>query len=163
MDTALAERSVGPEGCLRAIKLFEKCSVSELQRLALHMRSRTCRRGETILFQGLISNQLYLLAAGSVSVLSRKKNVIRYLGDLETGSYFGEISLLGNCAATATIKAAADDTVVYALDYDVIKKVLDSRPELRQDLEEKIRERNQSRQEAFDKEGTATASSPQAG
>lgn len=145
------------EGFLRHIPLFEKCSPQDLGKLALSMRKHTYNKGETILFQGIISNQLYLVVAGMVAVFSRKDKITRFLANLEKGAFFGEISLVKSCAATATIKAAVDETEIYTIEYDVIKEILEREPHVKADLEEKIRERNRLRLEAFEKQAEQSA------
>ena len=141
------------EELLKSVSLFEKCSDEEIRKLVLGMRPQLFDKGETILFQGIISNQLFLVSAGSVSVFSRKEKITRFIASLERGAYFGEISLVKNCAATATVKANVRETEVYTLDYDVIKEVLQSNPDVKADLESKIIERNRYRLEAFQKQG----------
>jgi potassium-dependent mechanosensitive channel len=162
METTQGTASTWAEDFLRRITLFEKCSQDDLHKLALSMRKHVYNKGETILFQGIISHQLYLVVAGMVAVFSRKDKVTRFLANLERGSFFGEISLVKSCAATATIKAAVDETEIYTLDYDVIKEILDRQPEVKADLEEKIRERNRLRLEAFEKQKEELAAPPPA-
>lgn len=152
MDQAGQESSHSVEALLNRIPLFEKCNPQEIHSLALSLRVQTYDKGETILFQGIISNQLFIIASGLVGVFSRKDKVTRFIANLEKGAFFGEISLVKSCAATATVKSMVDETVIYALDYEVIKEVLDNRPEVRVDLEAKIIERNRSRLEAFEKQ-----------
>ncbi len=151
MET-IAGQSTGAESFLQRISLFEKCSQQDIHKLAVSMRKQTYHKGDTILFQGIISNQLFLIASGMVSVFSRKDKVTRFITNLEKGAFFGEISLVKSCAATATIKAAVDETEIYTLEHDVIHEILASQPELKADLEEKIRERNRRRLEAFEQQ-----------
>jgi CRP-like cAMP-binding protein len=151
MET-VAGQATWSESFLGRIPLFEKCSPQDIHRLAIAMRKHVYNKGETILFQGIISNQLYLVATGMVAVFSRKDKITRFLANLEKGAFFGEISLIKSCAATATIKAAVDETEIYTIDYDVIKQILEEQPHVKTDLEEKIRERNRSRLEAFEKQ-----------
>lgn len=146
------------ESFLKQIPLFEKCSPQDIQSMAMSMRRETYDKGETVLFQGIISNQFFIVSAGIVSVFSRKDKVTRFIANLEKGAYFGEISLVKNCAATATIKAAVDETEILTLEYDVIKQVLNAHPEVKADLEEKIRERNRYRLEAFEKQSEQAVS-----
>lgn len=167
MDMMQGNASTWAEDFLRRITLFEKCSADDLNRLAISMRKHVYNKGETILFQGIISHQLYLVVAGMVDVFSRKDKITRFLANLQKGAFFGEISLVKSCAATATIKAAVDETEIYTLDYDIIKEIMDRQPDLKADLEEKIRERNRLRLEAFEKQkeelaGAATAAAPAA-
>ncbi|HOW27831.1 MAG TPA: cyclic nucleotide-binding domain-containing protein [Elusimicrobiota bacterium] len=156
--------SISVEEFLQKISLFEKCSSIDIHTLAMHVHDRVYKKGESILFQGVISNQLYLVAKGLVGVYSRKEGVTRFLAKLPEGSYFGEISLLKSCAATATVKSEVDGTQVFALDADAVNDIIQHLPEVKADLEIKVRERNRSRLEAFEKapEESSPAPSPTA-
>lgn len=145
---------------LSRIPLFEKCSPQEIHRLAIAMRKQSYNKGETILFQGIISNQLFIIESGMVGIFSRKEKVTRFIANLEKGAFFGEISLVKNCAATATVKAVVDGTEIFTLDYDVIKQIMEERPEVKQDLEEKIRDRNRHRLETFEAQKDKPAETP---
>lgn len=140
------------EQLLKAIRLFQGCPSRVIDELATQVRMESYKKGETILFQGIISHQLYIVSSGSVSVYSRKDKTTRFLATLERGATFGEISLIKSCAATATVKASVDGTEIFSMDYEAIKVVLDRHPEVRQDLERQILERNQNRLEAFEKQ-----------
>jgi CRP-like cAMP-binding protein len=157
MENVVQTEVTSSENFLHQISLFEKCSPYTISKLAVRMRKQTFNKGETVLFQGMIANQLYMVASGMVGVSSRKEKVSRFLANLEKGSYFGEISLVKNCAATATVKAVVDPTEVYILDHEVIHEVLQDFPEAKMHLEEKIRERNRLRLEAFEKQESAGA------
>ena len=152
METSNQDQSGWAESFLTQITLFEKCSPQDIHKLAVHMRKHIYNKGETILFQGIISNQLFLIKAGMVAVFSRKDRVTRFIANLEKGTFFGEISLIKSCAATATIKAAVDETEIYTLDHEVINEILQEHPEVKVDLEEKIRDRNHHRLETFEKQ-----------
>jgi len=152
METETQERSASAEGFLRNIPLFEKCSPQDIHKLALSLRSESYDKGDTILFQGMISNQLFIVASGVAAVYSRRDKITRFIANLERGAYFGEISLVKNCAATATVKSGADGTEVFSLDYDVIKEMLEAHGEVKADLEAKIIERNRFRLETFEKQ-----------
>jgi CRP-like cAMP-binding protein len=137
------------EQFLKKLPLFEKCSSDDVQRLALNMRWLAYKKGDTILFQGMISHQMFFILTGRAAVFTRKDRETRRVADLEAGSYFGEISLLTNRAATATIKADEEDTQIYVLERDAVIEALSRNPEAMADITAKVQERNQGRQEAF--------------
>jgi CRP/FNR family transcriptional regulator, cyclic AMP receptor protein len=157
MDNVVQSGSTWAENFLRQITLFDRCSPQMLSKLAVNLRKHIYNKGDTILFQGIISNQLYLVATGMVSVFSRKDKVTRFIANLEKNAFFGEISLVKKCAATATIKAAVDETEIFTLDHDVINEILSQQPDVKADLDEKIRERNRHRLETFDQQKAEAA------
>lgn len=142
---------------LKSVPLFEKCDENTIQRLALGLRWHTYKKGDTILFQGVIANQMFLIASGRVAVFSRKDRETRQVATLGEGQYFGEISLLTNKAATATIKADLDETQVYVMERDAVLAALSNHPEVMADVTRKVVERNQNRLEAFNQEEAAAS------
>ncbi|HRY28940.1 MAG TPA: cyclic nucleotide-binding domain-containing protein [Elusimicrobiota bacterium] len=152
MESMMQNQAVWAEEFLGRVDLFEKCSPQDIHLLTLNMRKQSFDKGDTILFQGIISHQLYFVVSGMVAVFSRKDKVTRFIANLEKGAFFGEISLVKNCAATATIKAAVDQTEIYTIEHDVIREIMERHPEVKSDLEEKVRERNAGRLEAFEKQ-----------
>src|SRR5689334_7074487 len=106
MENLMETQTAFVEEFLRHIPRFKKCSAYAISKLAVKVRHENYRKGETILLQGVISNQLFMVVNGMVSVSCRKEKMTRFLANLERGSYFGEISLVKSCAATATVKAA---------------------------------------------------------
>ncbi len=145
------------EQFLQKLALFEKCAPEDLQRLAINLRWHSYKKGDTILFQGMISHQMFFLVGGRAAVFTRKERETRRVAVLESGDYFGEISLLTNRAATATIKADEDETQVYILDRDVIIETLSRNAAAMADVTQKVQERNQSRLDAFREEEPAAA------
>lgn len=141
---------------LKSVPLFEKCDENTIQRLALGLRWHTYKKGDTILFQGVIANQMFLIASGRVAVFSRKDRETRQVATLGEGQYFGEISLLTNKAATATIKADVDETQVYVMERDAVMAALASHPDVMADVIRKVEERNQTRLEAFNEVSAGT-------
>jgi CRP-like cAMP-binding protein len=148
------------ESFLQQVPLFERCSHEDLQRLALSLRWHAYRQGETILFQGVITHQMFLILRGRVGIYSRQSKETRRVGELISGDYFGEISLMTSRAATATVKAEEDDTQIYILERDVVAEALSRNPDAMADVTRKVQERNQSRQEAFSGNGSAPTTAP---
>jgi CRP-like cAMP-binding protein len=140
---------------LKSLPLFEKCGDEVIQRMALDLRWHSFKKGDTVLFQGMISHQMYFILSGRVAVFTRRDKETRRVASLGAGDYFGEISLLTNKAATATIKVEEDDTQIYILERDAVLAALSSHPEAMADVTRKVQERNQNRLGAFSQETAA--------
>src|SRR5262245_52272551 len=67
---------------LKSVPIFEKCDEDTVQRMALGLRWHTYNKGDTILFQGMISHQMYLIASGKVAVFTRKDKETRQVATL---------------------------------------------------------------------------------
>ena len=71
------------------------------------------RRHEAIFHQGDIGSSLYLVLEGSVDVERHDppSGTIRRLATLESGAFFGEMSLVSGVPRSATVRAATDVTL----------------------------------------------------
>ncbi len=106
----------------------------EARELALAVEQRQFSAGQTIVFQGATVDGLHILAAGAAAVWRTpgKGRAAVSIAQLSPGDVFGEISILESGTATASIKADADDTLVFVLP----QSLLDSRPALQSRLRE---------------------------
>ena len=137
--------------CIKKTGLFVGISDAELDQLSEGLEKQSYKPNTTVLFQGEISNRLYLVQTGTVAVWVRQAKDKVKVAELSTGAYFGEISLLTPTAATATIKAETE-TEVITLPGEVVEKLVKKNPVLAKTLNDKISERLASRKQALDKE-----------
>jgi CRP-like cAMP-binding protein len=119
--------------------------------LAEGMEKQSYKSNATILFQGEVSNRLYLVQAGTVSVWARKDRNKLKIAELTAGNYFGEISLLTPRAATATIKAETACDIIF-LPGEVVEAMVKHNPALCAALQAEIKQRLASRQQALEKD-----------
>lgn len=89
-------------GALRAVPMFGPLSAPVLERLATGSSLRTVEAGETIVSEGEVGDQFYVIIAGDVDVTTRIGGQRR----LSNGESFGEIALLRDIPRTATVTAA---------------------------------------------------------
>jgi len=91
---------------IRRVPVFSSITVEQAQAIANSVSKRRFRRGELMVEQGRMSSALYILLNGRARVLTadhRGREVI--LAVLETGDYVGEMSLIDNEPASATVRA----------------------------------------------------------
>ena len=71
------------------------------------MSEQEYAKGSTLCEEGAIGSHLFVIAEGfcNVSVASRMSEKVKQIG---SGSAFGELAILYNCARTATVTAATD-------------------------------------------------------
>ena len=103
--------------------LFTCASPESMKKLVEGLEKNHYKRNSTILFQGEISCKLYLIETGKVSINVKKGSERLKVAELETGSFFGEISLLMPRAATATVKAE-DDTDIISLPGEAVQALV---------------------------------------
>jgi CRP/FNR family transcriptional regulator len=131
------------EKALRGIDFLKDLPDMEIKSIAKSLERFEFKQGQTVLFQGEISNRLYFINKGKLSVIISKKGQKSKVADLKPGDYFGEMSLLEPIAASATIKAE-EPTVVDALDGKAFRRVLENIPSALETISQKIAARRES-------------------
>lgn len=89
---------------LGRLPLLDGASDAVVQRLASLMTSTQVRAGEVLVRQGAHNRQFLLIEDGNIDVERDGVHVAR----LGRGEFVGEISLLGDGIATATVTAKTD-------------------------------------------------------
>ncbi|MCK6502888.1 cyclic nucleotide-binding domain-containing protein [Myxococcota bacterium] len=93
---------------LRSVDLFKWCTDDELLAFVGLTRPQRYREGELLLRQGSVNTTLYLLVAGTVGVNKDGQRIAR----TGAGSIFGEMSMLDEPRASATVEALSDVEVL---------------------------------------------------
>ncbi len=110
---------------LRSSPLLHPLSEQQKQSVAEHFTSRMYSSGDAIIEEGQPNESVYLLLRGTCQVLHRDiaRSMVRY-PNLREGDSFGEISVVLNQRASATVEAAGP-VVVLCLPAEVFRdKVL---------------------------------------
>jgi len=87
-------------------------SESELQALLAGAKRRPFRKDEKILVQGQSNASLFILVEGLLHVVRTAGGKQVFLGRLEPGAFFGELSLFDPGPTTATVHAAEDGVLI---------------------------------------------------
>jgi CRP-like cAMP-binding protein len=96
---------------LRRFHFLRRLADAELARLARHI-TETHHSAQTILFPDQqVGDTFYLLKAGRVEIFKTTEQGAVVLNVIESGHYFGEMSLLDNRPRSAAARAATDVTV----------------------------------------------------
>ncbi|MFQ5481422.1 MAG: cyclic nucleotide-binding domain-containing protein [Nitrospinaceae bacterium] len=84
--------------------------------------------GEVIISEGIISNNVYIILEGKVTVSKRidKKNVM--VAQLQTGDVFGEMGLISATVRSANC-AAVGDVTIGIIDKEKFNQMLEELPE----------------------------------
>ncbi len=123
----------------------------QLRRITAVIDRRMYRKGQTVIFQGEVSNNFYVIKQGSVTVAAKSQGERVELAELKAGDFFGEMSLLESTSATATIKVLENDTEILTITHDVFQRMLGENPPLENLLRERINSRKKQREAAFEK------------
>ncbi len=127
--------------------LFSELSGSERSALIARFRLREVPAGFEVITRGSPVDGLYVVLAGGLSARNDEANALR-LGELGAGDVFGEISLLADSLATATVQAETRAWVL-RLPRDDFNQVVQSYPALQRKLEQIAEARQQSNDAAM--------------
>ncbi len=136
---------------LTKTSLFSRFSSSSLDRILEHSRVEAFENGQIILEQGRPGTYLGTVLEGAVEVvLPTEAGGPRHLADIESGSYFGEMSLLTGEPIAANVVAKGPVTVLLT-PHETISLELPSNPqaitELARTLSERLRRREDDDEE----------------
>ena len=79
----------------------------ELVRVTNQLETARFQAGDTIIKQGEIADDFYIIAKGSVDVIEETPDGERIVATLTSGEYFGEIGLRKAAPRTATVRASS--------------------------------------------------------
>lgn len=118
----MASKSVQLEN-LQKVTLFAGCSKKELQHIAKAGDEITMTDGTTIIDQGQMGREAFVIMSGSVTV----RRAGRKITTLGAGDVVGELSLLDHGPRTAS--AVCDgDCELFVIDQRHFRKVLEDQP-----------------------------------
>ncbi|EKJ85153.1 cyclic nucleotide-binding domain-containing protein [Leptospira meyeri] len=123
---------------------FFKNAPEELKReVVLELKPSFYMKGDVIFREGDVPHNMYFLSKGHVEVI--KENSGELLATLNSGSFFGEMSLIDDSLRTATIRAGSYCDV-YTLGKDRFNEILKHHPDFAKHIQgiAEERKRNQS-------------------
>jgi len=111
---------------LAGVDLFAGLSDEARHEIARSVRSRTFGNGESIVRQGEPGESMFIVGSGRAVVVLEPDR--REVAAIESGGYFGEMSLLTGEPRTATV-IARGDTVVLEIDADLFRHLAGTSPQ----------------------------------
>ena len=100
------------EAFLRNSSCFAVLSEDQLDTLAGRAEIRSYKLGEVVVRQGDRGDRMYVVYSGKVRVLREEDGVETPLNSIFPGEHFGELALVHDRPRNATIRAAADSTLI---------------------------------------------------
>ncbi len=101
-------------------QLFTGLSQEELQKITSLSERRTYQKGDTVLSEGEISRELFIVSKGTVEVSLKTDEASTPLLRLGAGQIFGEMTLVDRGARSATVTALEDPTVLQVIPHDAL-------------------------------------------
>ncbi|HEX3560883.1 MAG TPA: mechanosensitive ion channel family protein [Pyrinomonadaceae bacterium] len=125
---------------LSAVDIFSPLTSDELNALALNVRGHVFAPGETIIRAGDQGASMFVVHRGSVSVRVDSNGQQRTIKQLAEGDFFGEMALFTGEPRTANV-VAAEETEVFEIGHDAMKRLFETNPDLVEALSYTINER----------------------
>jgi CRP-like cAMP-binding protein len=134
---------------LKQIDFLEGVGEESYKTLLVSIQYQQFPEFATILRQGEIANQLYIVCRGSVEITTKNKGQVIPLATLKPPMYFGEISLLTPSSATATVKAGEGGANVLLLSHEALESLLTKKiPDIKQRIQKVIDARLEAKRKA---------------
>jgi CRP-like cAMP-binding protein len=106
------------------------------------MRYALHKTGTQLVRQGEAGESMFIVTEGLLNVMYTSPDTLEMtnVGSIQSGGFFGEMSLMTGEPRSATV-VAATDTVVYEIAKDEVGEILASRPELAETISKVIAKR----------------------
>lgn len=126
---------------LQSVPLFENLSQDELGKILHYASTRSYQKNSVVINEGDDTDSLYIIDSGNVKVyLSDDNGKEVIINTLETGDYFGELSVLttGKRSASVITTSSCSFIVIYKRDF---KELILSHPDIAYTLMENLANR----------------------
>jgi|GEM_PF-136462 len=155
-DRAAARRELA----IKKNPLFAKLDAEQLRHLAKVSRDVVLCAGQTVYRQGEMGDTLFLVQEGAVDVFIKGDDGKAVdVGDIEAGSFFGELSAMTGQPRPATIRAKNDVTCIEIGREDLVP-IFEKDPELMTHISHVIAQRQAERDRQMADMGAKKAPAP---
>src|ERR1043165_4353700 len=114
------------ETFLKTVTLFAEFESAELEALARGLQTSRFNAGDTILEEGNANRALHILKSGRIRVSRHVDNSEVALCDLDSGQTFGELSIIEDGLASASLRAVTAAEVLSISMHDLAKFLRDT-------------------------------------
>lgn len=133
------------------VEMFKKCGSKFTEDILIALDYRVTEPDEFIIKKGEIGHEMYFLEQGKVQIIGDEGKVV---AELESGIFFGEISLLFDTPRTATVRAIGT-CHLYVLDQPSLFRVMRLHPQSKDIIKEEAKRRwNQLQNQSNNSENT---------
>ena len=114
------------ESFLKSVTLFAEFEPAELEALARGLQMTRYNAGDTILEEGKANRALHILKSGRIRVSRHVDNSEVALCDLDAGQTFGELSIIEDGVASASLRAVTSAEVLSIAMHDLARFLRDT-------------------------------------
>lgn len=114
LQTKQYESISEPKAILQKIDIFKSLSQESFSLLEQHIKTKLVREDEFIVRQGESGDSMFVLAEGLLKVFisSKEKSELIEVGNITSGQFFGEMSLLTGERRSASVKAVTESLLI---------------------------------------------------
>jgi CRP-like cAMP-binding protein len=121
---------------LQGLPLFKNADKKAISHLASAADEATVPAGQTLIVQGHMSNEMYVIESGTASVLIDGNEV----AEIPEGEMFGELGFFVTGPSTATVQAKTEMTVL-VIPHNRFDVILNENPDLVREIANELAER----------------------
>lgn len=134
------EDMLARRAALRSVELLAPLHDHELDQLALGLTRAPFAAGEVVTKQGDVTGDFYILTRGTAEVWVSGEGGETKVADLAAPAFFGEMSLMTGEPRAATVLASSA-LECFRLESTAFQSILEERPEVVNELSERLAER----------------------
>ncbi|WP_204106499.1 MULTISPECIES: cyclic nucleotide-binding domain-containing protein [Spirulina sp. CCY15215] len=123
---------------LKKVEYFQNFNELELRRLIEYGYRKNLEASEVLFREGDYGDAFYVILSGTVEIFTEKMG--KTLATLNTGSFFGELSLLLGIPRTASVRAL-EKTTVFFINNQGFKRLLEEQPALQEEIVQQLCDR----------------------
>ncbi|MBU1341356.1 MAG: patatin-like phospholipase family protein [Proteobacteria bacterium] len=108
-----ADQHIDLEYFLKKVPLFSSIPDSQISEIASCFHFLEVKKDSIVFRQGDLSDSMYIIRTGAVSIYSEKNQAQSFQAELRRGDFFGEMALLSDLPRNADAKVTLDATLFY--------------------------------------------------
>jgi HlyB family type I secretion system ABC transporter len=116
---------------------FAKLPPAGLQEMLSELRTETVQPGQLLIREGDAPGPMFIVESGRLRAFVKEDGRRRYLEYYRKGDFFGELSAMTHSPRTASVEAVSD-CVVLSLPESTFARLLQTYPDFRAQIEERI-------------------------
>lgn len=125
----ICEKCTG-QYCAKKVSIFSTLQNDQLKEIASMVVTRKYKKGQTIFFEGDVSDKLYIVNIGKIKVFKySKEGKEQILYVLTNGNFIGELSLLKKSRLKFNAEAL-EDTIICTLTKEDFDKIIEKNPQI---------------------------------